>query len=928
MGRVIDVEDTWLRRRVALKESLRPVGSPGAARLSREAEITARLEHPGIVPVHDAGQSEDGRLFYTMRLIQGRSLSRVISSTPPDARLTLLRAFLSVCQAVAYAHSRGVIHRDLKPDNVMIGPRGETLVVDWGAACCLDEPQTAGLVGTPTYMSPEQRASAPVDARSDVYSLGCMLYTILTGQPPPLGAPDVIPADARSLGMNPPEVCDIMRRATAAAPDDRYPSADALAADVARFLDGRLVSAHHYSPGEQLRRLLFRWRIPLLLTAAFAILLTAEGVRSLRITAEAHRLANANLQSALVAQSLAALDHRDRAQAETLAANALMLGESATARGVLAAFTTSPRPRILSQSAPPPCRHRSLSPDGAGLLCVASDGVSRWQAQPLTRQWHRPGNVSSAVFSGDGEVVLVRYTDTTGVLLDAADGTTRHTLPRLESRLVAGDSADLLLHFNARRLFRVDIAAGTSTLLPPICDGSLLAVTVDAADRLVVGCDDALLLWPPGGDPSRLVGSVLLADTERYGGLRQLRVSPAGDRLAISTLDGFLEVLALEPTPHSLGVVRASEGLIDRMAFSADGHLLAAPLEEGPVALWDLRTGSTTRLPARVAQDVAITAADVRILGDRLTDWLLPDRDIPTIFSTGSGVSAVAFAPDGETIAASLGDGDLRVWSLTDGTERLHRRLCEENVLKDLAFTPGGDLAAVGAALTGVRVLSDGEPVAVLGDQKRRRVGAMVDGLIWALSWSRLDLWRDGEALPSLSSQTFFEGETAPGGRHAALLSESGDIFRLSARPTLRLDPISWSPEPSAVAITADGETLAWSEPDRLVLVSAVGDRLGEIPRESVTLDLAFSADGRWLAASDLRRITLYDTRTHDPVVQLRGHRARVSSLAFSPDSSMLISGGWDASLRVWGLSVLTAEPQAILSEIEAAWGLTLDDAL
>src|SRR5690606_11029435 len=111
-----------------------------AQRLAREAWITAHLEHPGIVPVYDAGRAEDGRLFYTMRLVRGRSLEAALESAPDQAdRLGLLRSFLAVCETIAYAHAQAVVHRDLKPANVMVGPFGEVQVVDWGLARGVEE---------------------------------------------------------------------------------------------------------------------------------------------------------------------------------------------------------------------------------------------------------------------------------------------------------------------------------------------------------------------------------------------------------------------------------------------------------------------------------------------------------------------------------------------------------------------------------------------------------------------------------------------------------------------------------------------------------------------------------------------------------------------------------------------------------------------
>jgi len=232
MGTVYVVEDTELKRRVALKV----IDVPDAgieARLRREAQVLARLEHPGIVPVHDVGSLPDGRTFYTMKWVQGDRLDRALARPLPLSER--LRLFLRISEAVAFAHAQGVLHRDLKPENVMVGAFGEMLVLDWGLAKVLGEGELtpvrdtgeSAVLGTAGFMSPEQQAgrSAGVDRRTDVYSLGALLRWM---------AADHAPAALRG----------IIAKATAGRQDERYPDVPSLAQDVTRFLDGAAVSAY------------------------------------------------------------------------------------------------------------------------------------------------------------------------------------------------------------------------------------------------------------------------------------------------------------------------------------------------------------------------------------------------------------------------------------------------------------------------------------------------------------------------------------------------------------------------------------------------------------------------------------------------------------------------------------------------------------
>ena len=202
MGTIYLAEDRVLGRRVALKVVSTGASDPAAAaRMLREARVIARLEHPGIVPVHDAGTLPDGRMFYAMKRVDGRRLDEVAldgGAPLPDR----LRVFQKVCEAVAFAHAHGVIHRDLKPENVMVGPFGEVLVMDWGVAKVLEEAAeppagapSAGsatatsegtVLGTPAYMAPEQAAGQAdrVGPAADVYALGALLHFLLTRRPP------------------------------------------------------------------------------------------------------------------------------------------------------------------------------------------------------------------------------------------------------------------------------------------------------------------------------------------------------------------------------------------------------------------------------------------------------------------------------------------------------------------------------------------------------------------------------------------------------------------------------------------------------------------------------------------------------------------------------------------------------------------------
>jgi serine/threonine-protein kinase len=337
LGAVYLAHDEELNRDVALKRIKGgPPHDPGShVRFLREAEITGRLEHPGVVPVYGLGLLADGRPEYAMRFIEGESLKTAITrhhsararsardrSSHDLALPNLVRRFLDVCNTISYAHNRGIVHRDIKPSNVMLGPFGETIVVDWGLAKSIGRPteavdlpeptvrptfqddgraRTIGPVGTPHYMSPEQTATHldHVSFASDIYGLGATLYCLLTGKAPFQGSGVDTPAmlalvrsgefrKPREINPAVPRPLEaVCLKAMALRPEDRYPSAQALGLDIERWLADAPVSVYR----EPLTDRLGRWvrRHKTLVTAAAMLVvcaLVALGIDVVRVGRE------------------------------------------------------------------------------------------------------------------------------------------------------------------------------------------------------------------------------------------------------------------------------------------------------------------------------------------------------------------------------------------------------------------------------------------------------------------------------------------------------------------------------------------------------------------------------------------------------------------------------------------------------------------
>jgi tetratricopeptide (TPR) repeat protein/tRNA A-37 threonylcarbamoyl transferase component Bud32 len=316
MGRIFRARDRRLGRDVAIKENFVRAGD--AQRFEREARITARLQHPSIVQVHEAGVWPTGEPFYAMQLVSGRSLDDAVAAAKTlDERLALVPNALAVADAIAYAHSQGVIHRDLKPRNVLVGEYGETVVIDWGLAKDLNasapEPIDDGVrasagqtehgavIGTPAYMPPEQALGEPVDRRADVYALGAILYHVLSGRPPVLGSArtevlaTVGAGELEPLGRVQPgvpgDLLAIVTKAMAFEREDRYADARELAQDLRKFQTGQLVGARRYTWPHLVARWMRRHRTAVAVAAAAVIVLAIVGSVSLREVVDAKHVA-------------------------------------------------------------------------------------------------------------------------------------------------------------------------------------------------------------------------------------------------------------------------------------------------------------------------------------------------------------------------------------------------------------------------------------------------------------------------------------------------------------------------------------------------------------------------------------------------------------------------------------------------------------
>jgi hypothetical protein len=694
MGRVVDATDTRLGRTVAFKEALTTDGE-ALRRFEREIRITARLEHPSIVPVHDAGESSRGAPFYVMRKVSGLPLERLVASAENlGQRLALIPHIVDSAQAIAHAHERGIGHRDIKPSNILVGDLGETVVIDWGLAKAIGEPDEhiarplvdlddtlktrAGIVyGTPGFMAPEQLRGAPVDERCDVYALGATLYHLLARTPPhhaktademmkaAVAAP---PTPIRELVAGvPPDLSTIVDKALAHDPKVRYQNARALAEDLQRFLTGQLVASHHYSPREKLFRFIRKNRG---VSTAVALLLVIGTALVIRIVIEKNR-----------ADHNAAVAETQRAEAERRAEELTLTQarynvdvnptKSITMVKPLAtrywrevrAIAAAARAAGVAWSLPAARETLSLemSHDGLRAVSAGRDGVV--QIHDLVHRTSHPVvelHAPAMARFADGDRLVVAWHDDRLVVIDLATGpaTGRRRDIGVPSPIhdleVVGATAYWV--DRGRALWRLDLAGGAPAEIPVEEPLTTLAPSPDGR-WIALGGEHHLFLLDRN-DPTAIMQVT-------FGTTRELAWSSNTDTLA-ALVDDNVIAIAMAPVPHI--VDRQMVGQRLSVAYRAGRLYVLGPTGVGILMRSDLANEIDARsrrqisgLPvglteARGGTMIAGASDGITVISDD-GDRLLPLQS--------ARVERVVASPRSPYLLAQL-EGRLLLWNLDD----------------------------------------------------------------------------------------------------------------------------------------------------------------------------------------------------------------------------------------------------------------------
>ncbi len=965
MGRVTRAWDTVLLREVAIKEVRSTHVEVLRARLRREAEVTAGLEHPSIVPIYDAGVSDAGVPWYAMRIVRGQSLHDALVAEPDlRGRLRWVRHVLAASEAMAYAHKRGVLHRDLKPANVLVGDFGETQVMDWGLAVRLGEVEPVAVdgdggdgrltrlgsvVGSPAWMSPEQARGEALTAASDVFSLGAILFEVLSGHPPHDGdsaqAVLAVAREGRSAELSrfdddaPPELRAIVRKAMAKEAEDRYPSAAELASDLTAWLEGRAVSAHVYTPAELLRRLVNVWRVPLIVggvaLVVLAGVLTASAIRlqrESRATAAAAELAEDNFAGLLAREARVAAEEDDRVGAEVLAVEALLRREDPDARGVLARYGFAPRPRRLSTAALPVCDGPWLALDGTVVVCPRADAVEGYGLDGALL-WRTPAQIVASGVSHDRDAALITltarpFTPTTLLRIDARSGAVVGSKPWFSMVPVSAENAagdQFVLFGPFVWVFRAD---ERFEIIPSSGDHF----------KTVVEAPDGVFAWRQPGHLDRW-----------HDGAGAVVTSP-------DDLEAVVDITALDD--HTL-LAASLQGRL--FVLDADTLRLLRTAQSPVGGLRRVVVGPHQEVALLGDEGVAVGRSDPYFSPEKITSgvyadaaWMPDGRQLHLVGRTvdvyevnvnggvhahlePEGLTTAAVSPDGTRVAVYGSDALGWMWSVAEGRiEPLPR--VGATVVKDAAWSrDGAEVAVALAPPTLGKALSvwDGAQ----GTYRRldqgvggaARVGPFGPGRWWAYTWDRtIDLY-DSEGRYARIATDWLSIDAEPVGVSSFVVSsDDGQLFWHEGDEDQPLVRITAVDHLRSVDATDDGQRFVGADPETTFVFTRAGEQVAALTEPGMhPTDVALSPDGALVAVGDILGV-LRVWSVADGVLRMRarGHTLRIGDVEFSDDGRSIYTASWDHSARRWDVGAISADPAAVRREVEDAWASTLQDVL
>jgi WD40 repeat protein len=940
MGVVFRARQRSLNRVVALKMVLgsAPGGSQGHNRFLVEARAVARLSHPNIVPIYEVNE-HDGQPYFTMEFLSGGSLRERLDAIRGDQR-GIARLMATVAQAVEHAHRRGILHRDLKPTNVLLDERGEPHVSDFGLAKRIGEEsdltQAGAIVGTPSYMAPEQaRAETDLSTAVDVYGLGAMLYELLTGQPPFRGstpletmmavvAKDPVPPRQCHSGID-ADLETICLKCLAKAPLDRYGSAEALANELERWLRGEPIHARRATLVE--RGVKWCRRQPMLAAAlsiaavAFVGLLLLGGFLWQNAEARAQAVQNLNDAQEQLAQIGEARQQAEekKTEAEQLAEQQRKLAEAQkTLADKIAADV-----RQLEKQALEAARKLADAQAEARRTTYAAD------MQLAQAAWQTDNVVAT-------RDLLNRHRNPAEK--EDVRGLEWHYLNRQlhAAKLSWNESTD------AKGLLSVtSFSAVTGLAVSP--DGKTLATAVVSGKVKLWNLTDGKLLRTLDARKANIKGMA-------FGNVTGIFFEDEGRKLVavlrrdfdMKQLDKMVGAAMAKKAAFDMGMLRDAldfqvfdlEGKGDGCTEPFDPARLAGSLfptlaggvivahEGGMLVVMSMERSPDGRYLALAGMGSKVAGGDLNkpgaISGGRIIIWDLKEKRIHAQQSSPVPISAVAFAPTGPGLAVATSDGAVGLGKL-DLAQPPRVMTGHQGVVHALKFSPEGSQLASGgtdglvmlwdvaAAKEKTRYRGHASAVSRVLFQDQSLISTSLDGVIksWDLATRQGPRVVRGHDMPIVSMAFSGKGELSTVDMGGTLkkwrLADGSSLGTIPTKQTKSLN----------VALSRSGKVLAWKQ-DFLGPVVLVRDLTsGKEQRltwgDRLPFLLTLSPDDRWLAASDLDKtassekggLVVWNLADGKIAATLDNMQGLATGLTFSPDGKLLAAAHQNG-LLVW----------------------------
>ena len=948
MGVVWRARQAGLGRDVALKMMLsgRLATSAQVLRFYTEARAAARLDHSNIVPIFDVGEDEDCH-FYTMRLMEGRlmegrSLADALKNCGaiPGERAARITAI--VARALHFAHQRGVLHRDVKPSNILLDAQGDPHIADFGLARIAEEDsgasRTDSVIGTPAYMAPEQ-ASGPsreLTTAADIYGLGAVLYELLTGKPPfqmetPLQTLRLVVESA----PKPPRAVDariahdlevICLKCLQKQPEKRYASAAELADDLERWLQDKPILARPVSSLERLAS--WARRKPELATALGAL----SGVLALALAVSITLFVQVQTESEgraislrseegqrLAFQSLAVVESNP-GQALLLALEAAERAPSLNANNALLASLEACRERRRFLGHTSEVTFAAFSPEGERVATASHDGTARlWSvggvSTPLLLKGHA-GGVVSVEFSADGKRVLTASADAIARIWDAESGEQLVVLSghvhALKSAHFSPDGERVLtVSQNTARLW--DSRSGKVVhLLDQHTEPLLCSAFSPNGERVVTGSvDGTALIWDvaTGALVSRLTGHTAY--------VHDVCFSADGKRVATASLqDACVWDFA---TGKEISVLRGHTFDVYSVALTPDGATLATGSEDFTARVWDVASGRERYVLRHGHKVIRVQLSrDGAHLVTASYDKLARVWDLQTgaLVSEFRGHAAplnfAAFSPDGQRVVTASVDFTARLWMVRPADPLVAPASFGADVV-DAALSPDGDSmveASLGSPAARVLDLASGRELTRLEahEGQVRAVSYSFDGsrIITGSDDKTARLWdaKTGRMLRILSghsAKVYSCSFSKDGLRALAVSYQTARVWKTVSGEELaviqcpkRIHTASFSPDGERVLLADEGSNLWLRE-----LSLSTKSRLSPNQFGGVTW-VDFGPEGRSILSTWSTTRAQIRSFPEGQLLATLVHPARVMYAVYSPDNRWIASASADSTLSIW----------------------------